>query len=206
MNKNFLVTILAVVQFSWCTYARPKLQETGVAIDLETLRGYVDGTWQEKYDDNLERYVATTKHNCDEVNFKSAWHYNRESSIRSDAFGHKSESKAVFGDGYEHENQVVYGTEQEHEGTLQIGETKVKYGGEASSSASYDETGFGGRIGPKVKAAVGGNVLGVGLGAGISLISVNSQKSLISFNSVKTYNSLISVNSVNSLISLFINN
>merc|ERR1719510_1805909 len=113
MNKKFLVTILIVVQFSMCTYARPKPQEIEadvgdygeVAIDLETIKGYVDGTWQEKYDDDFEGYEANQKHNCDELDDKSGCHYNRESSVGSDAFGHKSESKAVFGAGYEHEKQ-----------------------------------------------------------------------------------------------------
>ena len=177
MNKNCLVAILVVVQFAWCTYARPSPQEIeadidddiGIAVDLETLKSYADGTWKEKYDDNYEGYDVKQKHNCDEHDSNDGCHYNRESSVGSDAFGHKSKSKAVFGAGYEHENQVVYGTEIEHEGAVLLGETKIKYGGEASSSASYDETKLGGSIGPKVSGSASATAFGVGAGASIEV-------------------------------------
>ena len=177
MNKNLLVTILVVVEFSWCTYARPKPIEVeadvgeiggsdvGLAIDFETLKSYADGTFKDKYDDKLEGYEANQKHTFDDFVSNDGAHYNRESSVGSDALGHKSESKVVLGAGYEHENQVVYGGEVEHEGTFQLGETKLQYGGEASSSVRYDETKLGGSLGPKAKASVKGTAFGVGLGA-----------------------------------------
>ena len=114
MNKNCLVAILVVVQFAWCTYARPSPQEIeadidddiGIAVDLETLKSYADGTWKEKYDDNYEGYDVKQKHNCDEHDSNDGCHYNRESSVGSDAFGHKSKSKAVNDDQMEEDEDV----------------------------------------------------------------------------------------------------
>jgi hypothetical protein len=64
---------------------------------------------------------------------------------------------------------VVYGTDIEHEGTVLLGETKIKYGGEASSSASYDETKLGGSLGPKASASASTTAFGVGAGASIEV-------------------------------------
>jgi len=183
MNINVLAVLLAVVQLFCCTNARPKPQggdaELGVqidtddgdiAIDIETLKGYVDGSWKDKYEDvNFEGYQRDHEHNCNNANSKSGCHYNRNSSIGSDWLGHKSESKAVVGSGYEHEKKVVYGTELEHKGAFQLGESSIKYEGEVVSSATYDETKLGGSIGPKVGGNVKGTAFGVGLGAGIEV-------------------------------------
>ena len=177
MNKNCLVAILVIVQFAWCSYARPSPQEIeadvddgiGISVDGETIKSYADGSWKDKYDDNLEGYGVKQEVNCDDTSSSAGCHYTRESSVGSDAFGHESNSKVLVGAGYENEKQVVYGTQAEHEGTGKIGETKFHYGGEASSSASYDETKLGGSLGPKASASVSTTAFGVGAGASIEV-------------------------------------
>ena len=197
MNKNCLVAILVIVQFALWTYARPSPQEIeadvddgiGISVDFDTWKKYADGTWKDKYDDDLKGYGVKEEVNCDETSSSAGCHYNRESSVGSDAFGHESNSKVLAGAGYEHENQVVYGIEAEHEGTGKIGESKFNYGFDASSSASYDETKYGGSIGSKASASLGVNQSGVGVGGSMEFGlaaegGINSQEKNVGLKAV----------------------
>ena len=183
MNTKIFVVLFVSTRLFLATNARPKplgsdvelgleadTDEGEIAIDFETLKSYVDGSWKDKYDDgSFDGFQRNHKHNCNEVKSQNGCHYNHNSSIGSDWLGLKSKSKAVLGAGYDHEKQTVYGTELEHKGTLQVGESSVKYEGEAVSSASYDETKLGGSIGPKVGGSVKGTAFGIGIGASIQV-------------------------------------
>ena len=127
----------------------------------ETLNGYVDGTLKDKYDDNFEGFEVNKTYNCTEA----GCHYNLNSSVGSDGWSHESKTNAVHGDGYLHKQQVLHGGAIEHEGTFQIGEGKIGYGGEAVIPFSYDQTGYGGSIGPKAKVFVNRTVHGHEVGA-----------------------------------------
>jgi hypothetical protein len=183
MNTKMFLVLFVAAELFWCAKARPKplgsaaelvlevdTDDGEIAIDFETLKSYVDGSWKDKYDDSsFDGYQRNHKHNCNGVEFQRGCHFKHNSSIGSDWLGYKSKSKAVLGAGYDHEKQKVYGTELEHKGTLQVGESSIKYEGEAVSSASYDETKLGGSIGPKVGGSVKGTAFGVGLGASIQV-------------------------------------
>jgi len=145
--------------------------EINIGIDAERIGTYVDGSWKDKYEDELDGYDSKQKDDCHSFGSKNGCSYKRSSSIGSDALGHKSNTNAVAGVGYEHENQKVYGAEATHNGNIAIGESNIKYGVEAGSGASYDETYLGGSIGSKVEASgsVGGFGVDVGAGIGVGL-------------------------------------
>ena len=171
-NKNAIVICLILIQFILLVYGRPKPDEGGVglediAIDVDAIKSYTDGSWKDKYNDTFDGYEAAQKHNCKGMDDQEGCHYTRNSSLGSDWLGHTSNFKAVLGAGYEHEKQIVYGTEAEHKGKVQLGESRFKYEGEAVSSAKYDETLLGGSIGPKVGGSVQATAFGVGVGAGL---------------------------------------
>ena len=171
----FMILILCMMQEILLISAKPTPDDDGlgledIAIDLDTIISYTDGSWKDKYNDSsFDGYDVKQGHNCDDAASQEGCHYTRIASIGSDAFGHQSNSKVVAGSGYEHEQQTIFGAEAEHKGKVQLGEANIRYKGEVVSSAKYDETYLGGSIGPKVVGFVQATGFGVGVGAGVEV-------------------------------------
>ena len=171
-SKFVITMIIFVIQVISLSHAKPLPEDDGlgledIALDVDAIKSYTDGSWKNKYNDTFDGYEAKHGHNCDGIGSQEGCHYTRNASLGSDWLGHKSNFKFLLGTGYEHEKQTVYGTEVEHNGNVQLAEASIKYEGEAVSSAKYDETYLGGSIGPKVGGSVKATAFGVGVGAGL---------------------------------------
>jgi len=145
-----------------------------IGIDARRIETYLDGSWKDKYEDELDGYDSKYKHDChslDSYGSKKGCSFERSSSIGSKAFGHTSNTNKVSGVGYKHENQTIYGVEASHKGNIALTEVDIKYGAEGEYGASYDETYLGGSIGYKGELSgsvgVGGVDVGLGIGAGL---------------------------------------
>jgi len=201
-NKIPLALLFCMMLNISSNLAKPAPGVDTVDIDAKRLGTYIDGSWTDKYKEELKGYDSKQKHDChslESYGSNKGCSYERSSSIGSEAFGHTSDTNKVSGAGYEHENQKVYGVDATHNGNIALSEVDIKYGLEAGSSASYDETYLGGSIGSKAEAsgsvglgpvAVGAGI-GVGLGADVGYNSHEKSVALVATTPVGEYGATI---------------
>jgi len=71
------------------SHAKPTPEDDGlgledIALDVDAIKSYTDGSWKNKYNDTFDGYEAKHGHNCDGIGSQEGCHYTRNASLGSD--------------------------------------------------------------------------------------------------------------------------